>query len=72
MLKNLTAFQLTHVTIQFLRVFFIEESLVEYVDNWPHLGYIFSNTCDDSVDIMNRHHLLCKHVILSVQILSLK
>ena len=42
--------------------FFIGGSVVEYVDSWPHLGHIITNTGDDRLDIISRFNSLCAQI----------
>ena len=62
---------------QNLPAFFIEWSLANYVDSWPHLGHIISKAGDSRLDIMNSRNSLCAqidyfYVIFKVRVLSLK
>ena len=34
-------------------VFYIGGSVVEYVDQWPHLGHLFTSNRDDKSDILH-------------------
>ena len=42
--------------------FFIGGSVDEYVDSWPYLGPITSNTDDDKLDLINRCDFLCAQI----------
>ena len=35
-------------------VFYVGNNAIEIVDNWPHLGHIIANNCDDELDIVSR------------------
>ena len=38
--------------------FHIGGNEIEIVDEWPHLGHIITNRCDDDADIMNRRNCM--------------
>ena len=38
--------------------FVIGDSVIEYVDSWPHLGHIIASSNDDNLDILNRRNSL--------------
>ena len=33
--------------------FYVGDNAIEIVDNWPHLGHIIANNCDDELDIVS-------------------
>ena len=37
-------------------------NVIEYVDQWPHLGHIFSSNGDDKSDIINRRNAMCGQI----------
>ena len=39
-------------------VFYIGGNVIQYVNEWPHLGHIISVNCDDAKDIMSRRSSL--------------
>ena len=45
-----------------LPAFFIGRHVVDYVDSWPHLAHIISNTGDDRLDIINRCNSFCAQI----------
>ena len=50
------------ISKKYLPAFFIGGSGVDYVDSWPHLGHMISNTGDDRLDIINRCNSLCAQI----------
>ena len=43
--------------------FHIGGNIIEQVHEWPHLGHIISDECNDASDILNRKHSLCGQII---------
>ena len=37
-------------------------NIIEQVHEWPHLGHIISDECNDASDILNRKHSLCGQI----------
>ena len=44
-------------------VFYIGGNIIQYVNEWPHLGHIISVNCDDANDIMSRRSNLNSRII---------
>ena len=42
--------------------FQIGGKIVEFVDEWPHLGHIISTTADDKMDIISKKRVVCQQI----------
>ena len=42
--------------------FFIGGNLIEYVEQWPHLGHIVTDSLEDAADIASRRNSLCSQI----------
>ena len=42
--------------------FHVGGKLIEQVHEWPHLGHIISDECNDASDILNGKHSLCGQI----------